>query len=283
MALHLADYGYVLEVGPHRDGRLPARACSRRTTSRSSISASRTRASAAPDAGSERRCGDERGAPTMSVVAQRPAGPGGGRGLDRPRAGHPAQALPPGGEGARRPGRHAREEPRDLALDHLAGVRRQGPARGSGTGRPRTPARRRGVDRRGQPPGVALHRSRHHLGGRRHQRHLHHRFAEAGRVHRQRQRHALLLRGERGAARQDPRGAGPLPAARQDLRVRPGRAPRLPGRSGDAVPGLARAGRALRARPSGKLRSRSWRSPSPRIWPFSCTPRAPPVPRRAPC
>ena len=46
--------------------------------------------------------------------------------------------------------------------------------------------------------------------------------AAPGRVHRQRQRHALLLRRERGAARQDPGGARPLPGAREDRRVRHG-------------------------------------------------------------
>ena len=39
------------------------------------------------------------------------------------------------------------------------------------------------------------------------------RLGHAGRVHRQRQRHALPLRRERGAARQDPRGARALPAS----------------------------------------------------------------------
>ena len=62
------------------------------------------------------------------------------------------------------------------------------------------------------------------------QRHLHHRLRAPGRVHRQRQRHPLLLRGERGAARQDPGGARPLPAAGEDLRLRHGRTPRLPRR-----------------------------------------------------
>ena len=39
MALNIADFGYVLEVGPHRDGGYRARGCSRRKTSRSSTSA----------------------------------------------------------------------------------------------------------------------------------------------------------------------------------------------------------------------------------------------------
>ena len=115
------------------------------------------------------------------------------------------------------------------------------------------PARRR-LGHRRQLPGVALHRSRHHVGGRRHQRHLHDRLAPAGRVHRERQRHPLLLRRERGAARQDPGSPRPLPAAGEDLRVRHGGPARLPRRAGDAVRGAAGARRALRARAPRCLR-----------------------------
>src|SRR2546425_1489586 len=52
---------------------MPARVCSKRTTSRSSTSASRTRASAARAAGRGRRCGDEKGAPEVSVAGTRTA------------------------------------------------------------------------------------------------------------------------------------------------------------------------------------------------------------------
>src|SRR5207247_1466812 len=63
--------------------------------------------------------------------------------VDRPRPGDAAAALPPRRRRARRAGRHARKAPRDLARDHLARVRRAGPARRPRAGRPRPPAPRR--------------------------------------------------------------------------------------------------------------------------------------------
>ena len=144
------------------------------------------------------------------------------------------------------------------------------------------PARRR-VDHRRQLSRVALHRPGHDVRGRRHQRHLHDRLAAPGRVHRQRQRHALLLRGERGAARQDPRGAGGVSAARQDHRLRHGRPARLPRRAGDVV---RRAPRRWAPRTSASIPARStgWsRSRSRTTSPSSSTPRAPRGRPRARC
>ena len=76
--------------------------------------------------------------------------------------------------------------------------------------------------------------------GRRQQRHLSDRFGQAGRVHPERQPHALPVRRERGAARQVPRGPRALPRPRQGLRLRHGGPGRLQRPDGHAVRRAAR-------------------------------------------
>src|SRR5438093_2286846 len=72
MALHIADYGYVLDVG-----RIVMEDTCARLLEKDDIKefylASRTRASAARAAGRGRRCGDEKGAPEVSVAGTRTA------------------------------------------------------------------------------------------------------------------------------------------------------------------------------------------------------------------
>ena len=174
----------------------------------------------------------------------------------RPRPGHPAQALPPRGAGARRPRRHAGEAPRHLARHHLARVRRAG---ASGVGL--------GLVALGLRPGDVVSIMADNcpewlytdlgimsVGGVTNGIYTTD-SAAPGRVHRQRQRHPLLLRGERGAARQDPRGA--RRAARELVKIIVFDMEGLHAFQDDQVmpfDGPARAGRALRARASRGLR-----------------------------
>ena len=187
------------------------------------------------------------------------------------------------GGGAGGQGGHAGEGAGDLAGHQLAGVWGAGEAGGAGVGGAGSRAARCGVDPGGQLSRVAVHRPGCAVRGRGDERDLHHRLGGAGRVHRQRQRDAVLLRGERGAARQDPTGSRPMPAARQDLRLRHGGAARLRRSAGDAVLGTSRSWARVTTR-STRGPSTGWsRSPGRTTWRSSSTPRAPRGRPKGPC
>ena len=258
LALQTADYGYVLELG-RIVMKIPASGCSRRTISGSSTWASRSRASAHAALEKEKDM----------ALTTRPATLNAGTGIcgngapgHGARSGHPAQALPPRGAGAWRPGGDAGEAPRDLAAISWREYGRQARAVGARAGGAGRPPRGR-VSILADNCRSGLHRSRRDVGRGHSQRVLYHRLGGRGRVHRQRQRHPLPLRGERGAARQGAGSPRALPGAGEDLRLRRGRAARLPGRPGDDLRGPPRAGRRPRPRASRGLRP-ARRAPPPR-------------------
>ena len=214
MALHIADYGYVLEVGrivmedtlraAPREGRhqgvLPRRQGGERAR-HAALEAEEDVALSRPTAGGAGATWTWR---RMSLAGRpRPEAPGASTARTRCRGCSATWSRERGDAG-----RAMREK--HLGIWRAISWREYGErARHVGLGLVALGLRpaRRGVDHRRQLPGVALHRpGTLSVGGVTNGIYTTD-SAAPGRVHRQRQRHAVLLRRERGAARQDPRGA----------------------------------------------------------------------------
>ena len=179
-------------------------------------------------------------------------------------AGHvPAPAAASRG-GARRPSRHAREGPRDLAdLDLVAGRRRSARAglRAGGAG---LQARDESRDHRRQPPAPVLGDGRGAVAGRRSGSAVPGRRGRGNGLRAERRRHPVRHRRGPGAGRQAARDPRPLPEARAHHLRRsaraaplhagfPARLRRHPGagpRASRSAPGFLPAARWPRAGPT---------------------------------
>ena len=107
--------------------------------------------------------------------------------------------------------------------------------------------------------------------------------AEAGRVHPERQPHALPVRRERGAARQVPRGPRALPRPGQGLRLRHGGPGRLQRPAWSCRSTSCWRWAASTTRPIPACGRSWWPAPGPRSWRSWSTPRARPARPRARC
>ena len=157
---------------------------------------------------------------------------------------HRSATLPQARAGTRRQGGAQGKGLWRLERIHLGGVRRAG-AVGRAWPQVAGPRARRCVlHRLGGKQRVAVRGPRRHLRRRRQQRRLSHRLAAAGGVSRGRQRHPLLLRRGRGAARQGARSARALPDPRTHRHLRHG------GAEGPGRPHVHVVRRAARSRPA---------------------------------